>query len=108
MLVVKFNVVEEFCQELEKDVARVYRKIVRLTNQFRASRLSPMIQHVIVVSTYAADGQIIKLERYCGDIWGINQEQDDGVLEKASTIHRQIEEACAKLDLQVRPGCLEE
>lgn len=107
-MIVKFNSTEEFCEELRKDAFKVDRGIVRVTNLFRVSGLSPSIRHLIVVATYSAEGQVVKLERYCGDIWGINKEADDKVLSKAQAFHDFIISTCQELCLELRAGTLEE
>lgn len=49
----------------------------------------------------------MRLDRYCGDLWRI-EEQDRPILEKAEKVCREIEEGCARLGLEVRAGVLEE
>ena len=105
---VKFNQADEFLAELEKDSLFINRRIVRLTNLYEASKLSPNIQHVTFLATYAIDNTIVELRRYCGDIWGINQESDDKVLNKAKNSEQKIENACKRLGLEARSGTLVE
>lgn len=105
---VKFNAVEEFCAEMERDKSDIDRRIVRLTHLFQDSRLSPNIQHVLAVATYSVKGQVVRLERYCGDVWRINDEADKKVLDRAEAVHKAIKEACQRLELKVRAGILEE
>ena len=57
---------------MEKDATEVDRGIIRVINLFETSRLSPNIRHVTVVSTFSMKGQVVRLERYCGDVWQIN------------------------------------
>jgi len=105
---VTFNQVEEFIDELERDAGKVDRGIVRCTKLFEASRLSPNIRLVSIFSTYSVDGQVITLTRFCGDIWGINKEKDGEVIAKADEYLKSIEEACKRLELEVRAGALKE
>lgn len=80
MATVKFNDIEEFCAEMEKDASDIERRIVRTTTMTRTSSLSPNIRHIIALATYSVDGQVIRLESYCGDLWGVNQDQDKQVI----------------------------
>ena len=105
---VTFNQVKEFIAELYKDEGKVERNLVRCTKLFEASRLSPNIRHVSVFSTYSVDGQVITLTRYCGDIWGINEERDAEVIAKADQLLMTIEASCKRLGLETRAGMLEE
>lgn len=111
MVAVKFNAVEEFCDELEKEASEMPRKIVRLTNSTRLSPLSPSIKHLSVIATFLItlpSGQhgIVRLERYCGDLWGMGR--DAKVLEEAERLAGVVSATCKKLGLEVRAGVLED
>jgi len=106
--IVKFNMEGEFAEELEKDAALVERRIVRLTNLFRTSSISPNIRDVLVLATYSVQGQVVRLERYCGDVWGINDQEDNKVLERAAKAQEMVKEACERLGLELRAGSLED
>jgi len=105
-MAVLFNSPEEFLEELSKDKDEVYRKIVRITYLSRPSKASPNISHLSVVATARVAGEIYRLERYCGDIWRI-EEQDKPVRDKAVAALTQLEEGCTKLGLEVRAGTYE-
>lgn len=107
---VKFNQVEEFCAELEKDAEGgvIDRRIVRCSSLWEASKLSLNIHHVSFLATYSVREEVIELRRYCGDIWRINQENDKKVLDKAEQIGKIIEEVCRRHKLEVRAGYIEE
>lgn len=105
MATVKFNDVDEFCEELARDGPD--RDIVRLTYLFKTSRLSPNIRHVLVVATCTVQGQIVRLERYVGDVWGLSA-TDEEVMEKALQTKNRLHERCKKLNLNVRAGVLED
>lgn len=105
---VKFNQVEEFCAELEKDAPLVDRRIVRCSNLWEVSKLSVNIHHLTFLATYSVEGEIVELRRYCGDIWRINQDADKKVLDKAEQVGKTIEEVCQRLKLEVRAGYIEE
>lgn len=110
MPIVKFNNVDEFCEELEKDAAAVAvdRNIVRLTNLFTISSPLPNVRHVKVLANYSVQGQIVRLEHYCGDLWGMNNDQDNKVLERAGNAQMTVKAACDRLFLELRAGALED
>jgi hypothetical protein len=103
-----FNNVEEFCTELEKDTEQVDRRIVRCTKLFKATKLSSNIHHIFAVATYATQGQIVELKRYCGDIWQVNAEEDKKAIDLAEKALKAVEETCQRLGFEVRAGYLEE
>jgi hypothetical protein len=103
---VKFNSAQEFLKELEKDKDKVERRIVRLVYQWTPSKLSPNIQHLSVVATARVEGEVYRLDRYCGDVWQIDG-QDEPVKKKAEETSKVLGEGCAALGLEVRSGCFE-
>jgi len=105
-MAVLFNSPEEFLEELSKDKDEIYRKIVRITYLSRPSKVSPNISHLSVVATARVAGETYRLERYCGDIWRI-EEQDRSVQEKAKAAFYELRVGCHKLGLEVRAGTYE-
>lgn len=105
---VKFNQVEEFCEELEKDAPLIDRQIVRCSKLWETSKLSPNIRHLSFLATCTVKGQLVELRRYCGDIWGINLEADERVEDKAKETNKTIDKVCGLLKLEVRAGHIEE
>ena len=115
-MLVRFNQVEEFCDELHKEQGNIERRIVRVTNLYTRSKMAANIKHVQLIATFlvcafpaalpAAGPHIVRLERYCGDIWGI-EKQDQPVLERAEAATKKIEQVCQELGLEVRPGVIE-
>jgi len=108
MAKVKFNQPSEFCAEMEKDDGDIDRKIVRTTMSYIVSKMSPNIHHVMVLGTYSVAGQLVEVEKYCGDIWRINQEQDDKVMARAKSYIAEIEETAKILNLEIRSGELQD
>jgi len=108
MPTIKFNSVTEFCEEMEKDQHEIDRGIVRITNLYQKSKLSPNIHDLTVLASFSVKGQVIRLERYCGQIWEINTEADQKILERADEIQSLIEHECREAGLEVRAGSLEE
>jgi len=105
---VRFNRVEEFCTELEKDAEKIDRRIVRCTKLFEVTKISTNIHYVFALATYVVEGQTVELRRYCGDIWQINKEKDKAAVDLADKALAAIEETCKRLKLEVRAGYLEE
>ncbi len=99
---VVFNVAEEFLTELEKDKDLVERKIVRLTNLYQQSTMTPVIRHLFVVATYKVSGEIVQCKHFCGDLWNI--EQDEKTIQRSVAMQEKIEEACKRYGLEVRAG----
>jgi len=116
-MIVKFNQVEEFCDELRKEKDNIERRIVRLTNLYIPSKLSANIRHAKVLATFLVGAfpgavppvqpQIVRLERYCGDIWEPGG-TDKRALEKAEEVSKKIEAVCQELGLEVRLGVIED
>lgn len=107
-MIVKFNSVEEFLEELEKEKDNIKRRIVRLTNSSAMSAISPSIHHFSVVATFTCtDGMLVRLDRFCGDTWRIER-QDKPVIVLSNKISKQITEKCQELGLEVRSGLIEE
>jgi len=106
MPLAKFNVVEEFCAEMENDAPEIDRGIVRITGVTRSSLSSP-ISSIYAVASYSIHGEIIILERYCGEIWGINKEEDQKVYAREESIRDAVVRTCSALGLKIRAGILE-
>lgn len=107
MAVVKFNSVEEFLEEVEKDRSNTHLKIVRLTNVWAAIPNLAPIRALSVVATAKVKEDIVRLDRYCGQIWNIGS-QDEGTYKRAEAVRKQIEEAAKKLGIEIRAGVWEE
>ncbi len=99
---VVFHAVEEFLKELEMDKDFVERKIVRRTNLYQQSQITPVIRHLFVVAAYKVAGEIVEFKQYIGDLW--NADQDKKVIEKSITLQEQVEEACKQFGLEIRAG----
>mgnify|MGYP001592156555 CR=1 FL=1 len=101
---VRFNLVEEFLEELEKDKEIVERKIVRITSLFTQTKDFP-IKHLSVVASYKVAGELVRLKVFCGQIW--ESEHDKEVIDKARQIRNRIEKTCQEFTLEVRAGIYE-
>ena len=101
-----FNALEEFLKELETDTDVIERKIVRLTNLYQQSQMTPVIRHLFVMATYKAAGEIVQFKQFTGDLW--NLEQDKKTIEKSIALQKHIEETCKRLGLDIRAGMYKE
>lgn len=107
MPIVNFNSIDEYCEEIKKDAKFIDRGIVRVTNLFKSSKASPNIEHLSVVSTYSVKNQIVRLECYCGDVWGMPG-QDDKRYTAAEEACKKIKETVAMLvGIEIRNGVLD-
>lgn len=105
-MTVKFNATEEYVNELEKNAPVVHRKIVRVTKRAQITNMYP-IQRMYVTATYVAEGDIIRLDRYVGDLQG-DKRTDDALYRKADAIINSIEKASKELGLEPRAGMYEQ
>lgn len=109
MTTVRFTDAKEFIEELERDRGMIERGIVRLTNHYMPSSLSPNIWHLSVIASCKVGQDLVRFQRYCGDAWGKNSEdQNRPTRDKADEVQKEIEKACQELGLEVRPGIYEE
>jgi hypothetical protein len=110
MLTVKFNSVDEFLDELKISKPD---PVIRCTLLSKASSLSPNILLRFVIATFVVALEkhpvtLVRLERYCGDTWGIDSEKDQRVEAIAESIAKKIEDTCKELGYEVRPGVYED
>jgi len=106
MPIVQFNTVTEFLAELTADLGHVDRKLVRVTCLYQHSTQAPSMQYVSVVATARAAADIIRLDVYCGEVWNVDTQHNELVLNKAEAVQQRIREACAQLGCDVRAGLL--
>lgn len=109
MLRVSFNSVDEFLEELKEEAkaGSIEGNVVRLSNLYTNSGISPNIKHVALVATFVSNSHIVRLDRYCGDYWGINQASDQETTDKTKEFGDKIEAVCKELGLEVRSGLFE-
>lgn len=119
MQIVTFTDVYEFKTELQKDASRrkginpfhgteLDHNIVRITMSRTPTKISPNLSNLSVISTYSARGQIIRLNRYCGGIWGeVKQDSNEKIIERADKVIDEIESLCKRLNIECRAGIIE-
>jgi len=106
MALIKFNYPDEFIEELKKEP--LAKPVVRITNLRRLNeKWAPLASLTVVATAKAADGDIIRLDHYCGSLWG-HKEEDEKAWEHAKATGDEIRDACSKLNLEVRAGIYEE
>jgi len=104
---VRFNAVEEFLAEIEKDAGQVERMIVRLTKTFRSLPIG--MTEVAVVATAIVAGRLVRLKRPMGSVFSIGAPTsiDRSLLERADSIAKDIEQRVLIIGLDVRDGTYE-
>ena len=111
MATIKFSHQDEFINEISLEFGRLPAPppftLLRLTNLYKAIPNLAPIRRLFVVATIKVGDDIVRLERDCGDIWSI-EEQDKKAFERAKLIHNEIERACEGLGIEVRAGVIEE
>jgi len=106
MAIIKFHYPDEFIDELKKEP--LAKPVVRLTNLRRTSeKFAPLASLIVVATAKAADGDIIRLEHYCGQLWG-HKEEDEKTWALAKNIGDHIRDVCKNLKLEVRAGIYEQ
>jgi hypothetical protein len=110
MITVKFNEPDEFIQELQKDYPDRYggRPIIRLTGLIKNARLLPIRHLYLAASIINPRDQIVKLEKYCGDLWGSNTKSDQDSRARYDELYGMVKKAAEDLNLEVRGGVFEE
>ena len=108
MATVKFTDAAEFVAELTLDGNLVERGIVRLTVVTRPARevVLPEMRHLSVVATALVGGHIVRMDRYCGKLWGV-PDADTKVAALAREVQELIEGFCEEAGLEVRAGLFE-
>lgn len=112
-MIVRFNVVEEFLDELRADGTEgVDRQIVRVTLELRPTQHFP-IRNLMVLASYRVAGKdvLVRLERFVGQIMGDGggwDASDRKVLDEADTITDRLKVVIHECGLVARAGILEE
>jgi len=106
MILVNFTDVEEFECELRQRCPDD--RILRVTNEWIPSKMTPTIRHWIVRAAYVRDGQIVRFNKYCGDDWGREFPETDKVRQRAKEIIERLTKCAQALAIDVRAGVLED
>jgi len=102
-MTVKFNATEEYLEELTKNIDRMPVKILRITKR---ARLVPGAERMFITATHRLEDEIIRLDRYIGELVGIKAE-DAPTYRKADAVMNALEQKAKDLGLEVRAGMYE-
>jgi hypothetical protein len=98
---VRFNVLEEFVQELQlaHEWEQIAGAIVRLTMRYEQAKQIHFLYRLSVVAGFVAGGQLVYLQQPCGDVMGgdVPHEASDTTRAKAQALAAQITEAAQAL-----------
>lgn len=102
---VRFTEPDEFLAELQRDRDVVERRIVRVTKTVRPL-MNGTIHRVAVEASAIVEGRPLLFAQQIGDLWG--QARDVEVQERAAALIDVLEAGILELELEARPGFLEE
>lgn len=104
-MTLKFNEADAFLREVENDKPDA----VRLVFNFKASSVTPNIQHVTIVGTYPRDGYIVRYDEYIGDVMrGLDTPSHEKTHERGEKLRTRIINSCNSLGISVLGGIWEE
>jgi hypothetical protein len=117
MITVKFSSENELFDELKRDYGPTEgprpvplpheRPILRIAGYLKPASSTSSIHHFYLVATMINPrGQTLSLERFCGDIWHI-EEQDKKTNDEADEVRAAIEKFCGDIGIDVRGGFFE-
>lgn len=107
MATVRFSEVDEFIEELNKDYPVVDASpILRITGLFRPGAAAAIRCCYLLATIINPRGELVKLESYCGDLWG-QPTIDDKTQAKYEEKRCILVEAAKSLHLDVRAGMFE-
>jgi len=104
-MLVKFNDVGEYIEELKKEFgwAHVDRSIMRLTGERKRSANMPTYHLTVVATIKNRDGDILRLDKYIGELW--DMPQDAQLLKDYEAVHTMLTAAAKDLHLEdIRAG----
>jgi hypothetical protein len=96
--------VESFVDELRTDLDLVDRKIVRLALRFEGHSPARLCY---VVATARVAGEVLRLDKFAGELWGKEFPVDEETKRLADQIQDTIRTLCEAIDLDVRHGVIE-
>ena len=100
---IRFNKIDEFIEEMRKE--EVADNIVRLTTM-RESKPPTPITRLSIVGTAKVRDEIVRLDRHCGDLWGIDT-VDDKVKAKADEMMEVLRGILEEQGFEIRAGIFE-
>jgi hypothetical protein len=106
-MIVRFSDTEEFLEELKHEVAEggPVGRLVRVTLMRSATSHVP-IQRLAVVATFrSVREEVVRLERYCGDLWDVTADEETWA--RGKLMRDRVLEGADELAVDVRSGMLE-
>ncbi len=106
---IKFNCIEDFIHELDKDKDKIERGIVRVNNIISASGFSPAVWNMFVAAECIIGGHVVEYRESCGNLWGHGTETDEKTREKNKELRERLDAALFGLGItDIRGGTIEE
>ncbi len=106
---IKFNSLEDFIHEIEKDRDRIERGIMRVNTITQPSQMSPAFCLLFVQAECIIERHIVEYREWCGDLWGKGFESDDKARAKEKDRREKLDHALARLGItDIRGGTIEE
>lgn len=102
-MIVKFNSTEEYIDELRKNASSIKNNILRITKRAQFTSIS---RRLFITATYIIGDEIIRLDRYVGDLVGEKQ-ADNALYRQADAIMNSIEKTAKELKIDSRAGLYE-
>jgi len=102
---IRFNNLDEFIKEIEKDKDKIHRGIVRLATVQKALEVSSLYA-VKVIAAYRVGDEVVELEQFCGNWW--REDKKEGkVWDEAKETCEKISKTCKESGLEIRAGVYE-
>jgi len=105
-MLVKFNDLDEFLAEMEKDKSEIARGIVRVTT-LREKSKSPSFPFFFysVIATYRRGDEIVRLDRFCGNYWPkVESKSNKETEENIQGIYEALDRKIKERGLEMRAG----
>ena len=72
----------------------------------------PSTKHLHFIATYSVRGQVVKLDKYCGDVWNMHGQADHDynktVFDRVAEAQEKVRETVEKNNHELRSGVLRE
>jgi hypothetical protein len=108
-MIVRFNDVNEFIEEIQLDLAQIDRGIVQVTKAVSLTA-TPPLRHLAVVATARIGDTVVRLDHFCGELWeerATEGSHDAKIYARAEELMKRIEIAARSSSLEVRAGIVE-
>lgn len=101
-MLIKFNDTGEFLEELKKEFSWDHggKPILRLTGERKSGQVATHLSAVATIKN--GEGDVLRLDKFVGDLWGIGQ--DDDVIKQYEAVRTMVEAAAKDIKIEVRAG----